>query len=127
DRELIALPNGNYVVTSPFVDSPGIADVGAVTWGSGTHGVHGPVATTNSLVGSTAGDMIGSFGISVLTNGNYVVDSPLWDGTFADVGATTWRRGTDGVGRTGVLAEAVSTSNSVVGQAMSDEVGFMPT
>ncbi|WEY41454.1 filamentous hemagglutinin N-terminal domain-containing protein [Paraburkholderia sp. SUR17] len=72
---ITALANGNYVV-----DSGGwSAGTGAVTWGSGTSGVVGVVSSTNSLVGSSAGDYVGrptgdgSYGVNPLANGNYVV------------------------------------------------------
>ena len=37
------LSNGNYVVKSPNWDNGATVDAGAVTWGSGTTGVAGPV------------------------------------------------------------------------------------
>ena len=55
-----ALSNGNYVVSSPDWTNGAAADAGAVTWGSGTAGVSGPVSATNSLVGSTADDSVGA-------------------------------------------------------------------
>ena len=51
--DVTALSNGNYVVISPYWDNGAIANAGAVTWGSGTSGVTGPVSSANSLVGST--------------------------------------------------------------------------
>ena len=51
-----ALTNGNYVVSATYWDNGAITDAGAATWGSGTAGVSGTVAATNSLVGSTASD-----------------------------------------------------------------------
>jgi hypothetical protein len=113
-----ALPNGNYVVLSPYWDNGTTADVGAVTWGDGTTGTTGVVSTTNSLVGSTADDRVGYWGTTALTNGNYVVLSPYWNnGTTADAGAATWGDGTTGT--TGV----VSTTNSLVGSTAGDKVG----
>ncbi len=53
---MTALTNGNYVVASPNWDNGPIVDAGAVTWGDGTTGITGPVTTTNSLHGTTAGD-----------------------------------------------------------------------
>ena len=46
------------------------------TWGSGTTGVSGAVSAANSLVGTTANDFVGSFGVTALSNGNYVVRKP---------------------------------------------------
>src|SRR5262249_1500879 len=65
------LSNGNYVVRSPVWSG----QRGAVTWGSGTVGVSGAVSDANSLVGSNPGDQVGYFGITALSNGNYLVVS----------------------------------------------------
>ncbi len=112
------LPNGNYVVSSPKWINGGAANAGAVTSGNGSGGVSGAVSATNSLVGGTAGDKVGSGGATALTNGNYVVCSPNWSsGAAAGVGAVTWVRG--GGGTTG----AVSAANSLVGGTAGDGVG----
>ncbi len=78
-------------------------------------------------VGSTLSDNVGQDRITVLTNGNYVINSPNWNCTtttctspaadVADVGAVTWRNGT--------LATSghVSSSNSLVGSTASDKIG----
>ncbi len=87
---LTALTNGNYVVLSQSWDNGTTAtDAGAVTWGSGTVGVSGVVSSSNSLVGSTTNDNVGTSGVTALTNGNYVVRSVGWDNgtTTADAGA----------------------------------------
>jgi hypothetical protein len=115
---ITVLTNGNYVVRSPLWDSGGLLDVGAVTFGDGTNGVTGAVGVANSLVGSSAGDQVGSSGVAALTNGNYVVKSGLWnDGSVHDVGAVTFGNGTSGI------VGAVSSANSLVGGAASDQVG----
>jgi hypothetical protein len=113
------LTNGNYVVVSPDWDAPGpVADVGAATWGDGSTGTTGAVNDTNSLVGATADDSVGSQGVTALTNGNYVVASATWDspGPVSDVGAATWGDGTSGT------SGAVSDTNSLVGATASDRV-----
>ena len=108
------LTNGNFVIDSPKWNG----SLGAVTWGNGTSGVTGIVSSTNSLVGSTSGDSVGSGGITALSNGNYVVDSTSWNnGSVANAGAVTWGSGTTGV--TGI----VSPANSLVGSTASDRVG----
>ena len=113
------LSNGNYVVRSQLWDRGGAADVGAVTWGSGTDGVAGLVSITNSLVGSTAGDQVGSSGVTPLMNGNYLVSSVFWDnGAIADAGAATWGHGAFGI------AGAVSAAQSLVGSSANDHVGW---
>ncbi len=113
-----ALSNGNYVVVSQTWHKGAVINAGAATWGSGTIGVSGVVSVANSLVGSTAGDYVGSYGVTVLSNGNYVVRSPSWDnGAITDAGAATW-----GSGATGV-AGVVSAANSLVGSTADDNVG----
>ncbi len=114
-----ALTNGNYVVKSPYWNGAGpVTDVGAVTWGNGATGTFGAVSSLNSLVGSTASDAVGS-GVTALTNGNYVVVSPTWDGAgpVTDVGAVTWSNGSTGT------FGAVSSSNSLVGSTLNDYLG----
>lgn len=112
------LRNGNYVVASPLWDSGGMANVGAVTWGSGVAGITGAVGVTNSLHGSLSQDLVGSHGVVALTNGNYVVLSPAWnDITMPAVGAATW-----GNGMTGTVG-AVSATNSLRGSHAGDQVG----
>ncbi|WP_341909504.1 filamentous hemagglutinin N-terminal domain-containing protein [Polaromonas sp. YR568] len=113
-----ALNNGNYVVNSAYWDSSTAINVGAVTWGNGTTGVSGLISASNSLVGTVANDWVGLYGVTALSNGNYVVRSNTWDnGTAADAGAVTWGSGTAGV------SGVVSASNSLVGSTASDQVG----
>lgn len=117
-----ALTNGHYVVNSSrwTLPSPLTAEAGAVTWGNGTTGITGPVSAANSLVGSTANDTIGSGGVVALTNGNYLVGSPVWDQTtpaVIDAGAVTW-----GLGTTGVKG-SISAANSLLGSTANDQVG----
>jgi Repeat of unknown function (DUF5650) len=118
------LSNGHYVVVSPDWDNGTSPNEGAVTWGSGTIGVTGAVSGTNSLVGPpslpSASDRIGSRGVIPLTNGNYVVASPDFDGGS---GAVTWRSGNK---KTGGAGAVVTTSNSLVGHFRSnDQVGAL--
>jgi len=105
---IVALENGNYVVIS-FKWRNTLASAlvaGAVTWGNGATGIAGPVSSSNSLVGTTSGDEVGYYGVTALTNGNYVVISPVWSG---GKGAATWGNGSSGI--TG----SISSSNSLVG------------
>ncbi|MCA8997567.1 MAG: hypothetical protein KDA80_11285, partial [Planctomycetaceae bacterium] len=90
---LYALSNGNYVVSSPGWDVPGKSGVGAVTFGNGTTGIVGTISEANSLVGTTAGDMVGNDGITTLSNGNYVVKTRTWDNGPAIVGTSVWSKG----------------------------------
>jgi hypothetical protein len=113
-----ALTNGNYVVRSQNWDNGDVANVGAVTWGNGSTGTSGVVSATNSLVGSTANDYVGSGAVTALTNGNYVVRSGSWDnGSEVNAGAVTWGNGSAGI------SGVVSATNSLVGSTAGDEVG----
>ena len=115
-----ALTNGNYVVASNRWDLDAThEDVGAVTFGDGTSGTSGAISSTNSLIGSTSFDVVGSGGVTALTNDNYVVRSPIWNvpGGTVEVGAVTFGDGMAGV--TG----AVNAGNSLVGSRTSDRVG----
>jgi len=93
------LNNGNYVVASDEWSN----GKGAVTWGNGSVGSHGVVGIANSLVGSTAGDFVGTTsvgsGVTPLTNGNYVVASSSWTNAGLVVGAVTWASGTASTGK----------------------------
>jgi hypothetical protein len=111
---VVALSNGNYVVISPFWGFGETGSAGAVTWGNGNTGISGVVSASNSLVGATGNDYVGYGGVTALSNGNYLVESPIWDGVTADVGAITWANGA--TGRTGT----VSSSNSLVGSTAND-------
>jgi len=112
------LTNGNYVVDSPFWDSPTAADAGAATWGDGAHGTSGDVSVANSLIGQSPGDVIGNAGVRPLANGNYVVGSNQWhNGVIPAAGAATWGDGASGTN--GVVSDA----NSIHGTYLGDGVG----
>jgi hypothetical protein len=115
---VVALPNGNYVVSSPSWDNGLALDAGAITWGNGTSGTVGAVGAAKSLIGTSSNRLVGNGHVVVLSNGNYLVNNPLWDnGSVLDVGAVTWGSGATGI--TGV----VSLANSLVGIAAFDKVG----
>ena len=114
---IVPLPNGNYVVLSARWNG----DRGAVTWADGTSGAAGMIDATNSLIGSTAGDRVGFAGVTVLSNSNYVVNSPYWNGGQASGrGAVTWGDATAGVTGT------IDAGNSLVGRP-GDFVGILGT
>lgn len=118
DAPVMALSNGNYVVPSASWDNGAAVDAGAVTWGNGSSGLVGVISASNSLVGTASQHRVGSDGVVVLSNGNYVIQSPLWDQVGAiDAGAVTWGNGS--IGSSGV----VSPANSLVGSAANDNVG----
>ncbi|RYD32144.1 MAG: hypothetical protein EOP86_16365, partial [Verrucomicrobiaceae bacterium] len=112
--DVYPLPNGNYVVASPSWDNGASEDVGAVTWCDGARGTVGVVSPENSLTGFAAGDAVGSAGIVLLTNGNFVVCSPDWRNTR---GAVTFMAA--GAPVRGI----VSASNSLIGGRDMDGVG----
>ncbi len=109
------LPNGNFVVTDPLYDltSPTtVTNVGAVF----LYSVNGTLIS--QLTGTTAEDRVGSSGVVVLSNGNFVVQSQGWDnGLTQNVGAVTWCSGTVGCPST------VSNTNSLIGATANDFVG----
>jgi hypothetical protein len=108
----LALHNGSYVVNSYRWRNGSASQAGAVTWCSGETGCIGAVSAGNSLIGSTAGDQVGSGVIWTLDTGDYVVGSPAWNnGAAAGAGAVTWCDGMQG------CAGPVSASNSVLGTA----------
>ncbi len=107
---VIALTNGNYVVSS--FDWAGTD--GAATWGNGASGISGIISISNSLIGTAPGDFVGA-GITPLANGNYVVASPDWN---SKAGAATWGNGASGISGT------ISSANSLVGSLANDQAGL---
>lgn len=111
-----ALPNGNIVVTDPAYSVPGgAANVGAVYLYNGA-----TLTLISTLIGGTANDNVGSGGITVLTNGNYVVSTGNWDNqspVISNVGAVTWCSAATG------CSGSVSGSNSFIGGTAGDAVG----
>src|SRR5262249_56756703 len=87
---------------------------------NGTTGVTGTVSAANSLVGSNPGDYVGSFGITPLSNGNYVVFSPYWN---SHRGAATWVSGTTGQTLDG--NGTITPQNSLVGTAANAGLSFV--
>jgi hypothetical protein len=89
-----ALPNGNFVVVSPFADVGGLEDAGWVKVFDGTTGEQIGV----TVAGDDLFDETGLSGIEVLPNGNFVVASSrdtvngrslagsvmLWDGATGE-------------------------------------------
>jgi filamentous hemagglutinin family protein len=114
--KVVVLTNGNYVIGS--YNWPGYGtSAGAATWVNGSTGLTkdglGVISSANSWLGVNPYDMVG-FNITALSNGNYVVGSPFWNGNR---GAVTW-----GDGATGSVG-FVGLTNSLVGSAPSDYVG----
>lgn len=122
------LTNGNYIVLSQNWNNGTAVDAGAITWGNGFGGTIGTISAANSLVGTQTNDNVGSYGYYnndsdyALTNGNYVIASPLWNnGATQKVGAVTW-----GNGNGGTVGE-ISSANSLIGENQSDQVGLYGT
>jgi hypothetical protein len=108
--DVVALPNGNIVVTDPIYDS----NRGAVYLYDGS-----TKALISTLTGSQANDEIGE-GITVLSNGNFGVSSPSWangraihagaaNGAPEHAGAVTWCNGATG------CIGLVNSANSLMG------------
>ncbi len=117
---LFALSNGNLVVVSSQWDNGGIADVGAVTWVNGITGLNGVVSTANSLIGNVKWDVVGTTGVTVLPNGNYLVKSFSLKAPGKDaVGAVTWCNGSTG------LVGNVNATNSLMGANQGDALGYL--
>ena len=116
-----SLSNGHYVMRSPDWNNGAATQAGAVTWCNGNGGTVGAVSASNSLIGTTTNDQVGS-NVTSLSNGHYVMRSPYWDnGATTDVGAVTWCDGNGGT------VGAVSASNSLVGTTTNDQVGSSVT
>ena len=122
--EIVALANGNYVA----VDYAWGQNLGAVTFAKGDVGVTGTMSAANSLTGSNNtgifGGGVGGGGVIPLSNGNYVVCSPIWKpdfGSAKSLGAVTWIDGQTGLDKNGVIG-IVSASNSLIGTTDSDQV-----
>ena len=149
---VVALTNGNYVVSSPRVNLGIATDNGAVTWGDGALGTAGAISLENSLTGRSNFDNVGFtsdasstlfiptnssvIGIKALPNGNYVVTSPSWNDGYSlgasnyvdsgksDVGAVTWVNGSNGYpGGESSRGVYISASNSLLGIRASDFIG----
>ena len=111
------LTNGNYAVISPFWDSSEALDVGAVTLGDGNAGTTGEVSESNSVVGNSNNDQVGIGGVEPLTNGNFVIKSPMWDSdTETNVGAVTFVSGITN-------SLTISSANSLIGTTQGDQIG----
>ncbi len=111
---VVVLSTGDYVIASPNWNLTGIFHTGAVTFCNGSTGCSGIVSQSNSLTGTTANDQVGISGITVLRDGGFVISSPLWGNSL---GAVTWR--TASMGTSG----AISAANSLVGSFAGDYIG----
>lgn len=110
-----ALANGNYVVAIPNWSNLAqlATGAGAVLWGSGTAPLVGVVGPGNALIGTSAGDQVGT-SVTALTDGNYVVAAPRHNQSR---GAVRWLSGT------APIVGQMNAANSLVGSTANDEVG----
>lgn len=117
----VVLTNGNYLLRSPSWDNGAATNAGAVTWRSATAGRTGAISASNSLVGTTASDLLGNYGL-VVGDSNFLTIVPTWDDitggtTITDAGAITWINGATG------LTGPIIRSNSMVGTHNGDKIG----
>ena len=113
---ITVLSNGNYVVGSPQWGRGALSNAGAVTFCPADSGCTGEISILNSLIGTTAGDSVGSSVVKLL-NGKYIVNSNSWDnGQITNAGAITY-----GFRNTAVTGE-INSANSVLGTAANGGV-----
>ncbi|MBK6728877.1 MAG: hypothetical protein IPG63_16950 [Xanthomonadales bacterium] len=111
------LDNGHFVVVSRYWDNGAAADAGAVTWANGAAATTGTVNASNSILGTIAGDFIGSSRVLALANGHYVINCGRVDiNGVGDAGASTWVNGS------GPATGTVSATNSLYGTTTMDRV-----
>ena len=111
--QITTLPNGNFVVSTPYWDNGTNANAGAITFVNGVTGLSGAIGPSISLVGSSSNDLLS--GVRVLSTGNYLVIDNLWsNGSIASAGSLTFGSGTTGVRGT------ISAANSVIGSTARD-------
>ncbi|MCB1643331.1 MAG: hypothetical protein KDI37_16505, partial [Xanthomonadales bacterium] len=105
----VALANGNYVIGNPVWDNGALSNAGAMTWGNGSGGTVGALSAANSLVGSSADDLIGN-ALTAFADGSYATYNGTWDnGGMLNAGAATLGLGGQ------PLTGPVTPSNSVIG------------
>jgi len=110
---VVALANGNYVVSSQQWSDGTYQS--ATTWADGSTGLTGFVSTANSIVGSGAA--------YALVNGNYVVQGTVLNGdTGQNISAFMWADGS--VGGVGVVSSANSLISGSTGDALA--AGVIP-
>ncbi|WP_419811998.1 hypothetical protein [Bacterioplanoides sp.] len=109
--DITVLPGGNYVIASASDNENGLEDVGSVRLINGETGQ--PIG--QPLAGDNIGDSLGSRGVRVLNNGNYVVASHLDDeNSVTDSGSVRLING-----RTGE-----QIGEAFVGDNQDDRIGF---
>ncbi len=108
---VIALANGNFVISAPNDDVGGILDAGSVVLVDGATGTQ--IGTT--LAGDNMGDHLGNSGITPVANNNFVVASATDDvGGIFDAGSVMLINGATGM----------PIGASIAGETMVDLVGL---
>jgi len=116
---VVPLTDGSYVVLSPDWNDPSgpTAQAGAATWADGISPLLGTLDATNSLIGTTGSDRIGSGGAVAMPNGRYVVSNINWDnGLIQNAGAATFAENAGGI------VGSVSVDNSVIGRQANSKL-----
>lgn len=103
------LPNGNFVVTDPSYTVAGAESAGRVYLYNGK-----TLALISTMTGTAALDTVGSDGVTILANGDFVVTSSSWNG---NLGAVTHCSAVAGCPST------ITSSNSLVGTNPDDAIG----
>lgn len=117
DNGILDLPNGNYIVPSPYWNNGSVSEAGAITWSNGTGGTVGEVSIANSLVGTSENDRVSQSGGIFLENGNAMLASRLWDNNgIVNAGALTFI--SSSTSTTGTITDC----NSYVGTAENSGV-----
>jgi hypothetical protein len=107
------LPNGNIVVTDPDWQNAIGNSLGKVyLYSTALHLI-------SEVTGQADGDKIGSGGIIVLDDGNYVISSPKFGSAYGHTGAgaVTWCSGATG------CSGEVDLANSLTGSHTGDDIG----
>lgn len=113
DVSALSLPNGDIVLTMPKFRG----GTGAVSrWASANF--QGEVSEATAMIGRRTGDLVGSGGVTVLNNGNFVICSPnvSASGSMLNAGAATF------VTANGTLTGNISADNSLIGANADDHV-----
>ena len=86
---IVVLPNGNIIVVDASYGTANSPNDGQVYLLNGA---------TLAVISTLKGGAAGSGGITVLSNGNFVISSPNWgNGAATGLGAVTWGSATTGV------------------------------
>jgi hypothetical protein len=115
--QVVALNDGNYVVSSPNASFGTTIRAGAVTWGNGSVGIVGRISAANSLVGGSSGDG-DNLNVAALQDAGYAVAAPHWEnGSMHEVGVVVATRGPRLVG-------TITAATALRGLSAFDGIGF---